>query len=245
MANSYFQFKEFTVHQDRAAMKVSTDACLFGASVADICSEWDENYSVLDIGTGTGLLSLMLAQQFKGLITGVDIDPAATQQASENFAASPWASRLRAVHKDIREFHGDYDFIIANPPFYSNDLKSPDYLRNQARHSDTLDLEELFDSIRHLLTPNGTVAILIPFHRLNELIANASEFICWNLILVRQTPNHKLFRAIVFLSYANPDTHPGLRSGLVGDAIKELTIQEQGAYTPEVLKLLKPYYLNL
>jgi tRNA1Val (adenine37-N6)-methyltransferase len=245
MANTYFQFKEFTVHQDRAAMKVSTDACLFGAWVAHFCSFLQPTDTVLDIGTGTGLLSLMVAQRFSGTIVGIEIDPDAAQQASENFAASPWASRLTSIHGDIRAFNGAYDFIMTNPPFYANDLKSPDHQRNLARHSDTLDFGELIESIRRLLKPTGSFAILIPSYRLDELMEAVPEYICYSVVFLKHSPKHDIFRAMAVFGYPKDVANLGIHSNPMAKRVSELIIQDQGNYTPRVLDLLRPYYLYL
>src|SRR5437016_546981 len=137
MANSYFQFKQFTVHQERSTLKVSTDSCIFGAWVAEKSRELrfvDPSTgsgrtipAALDIGAGTGLLMLMLAQQWNGAIDGIEIDKSAYEQALENIQASPWGNRLHLFNGDITSFAlpGVYDLIISNPPFYEGDLISP------------------------------------------------------------------------------------------------------------------------
>ena len=128
MGNQYFQFKRFTVQQAGSAMKVCTDACIQGAFTAAYIREQLPGASpVLDIGAGTGLLSLMLAQSGNGTIDAVELDAAAAQQAAENFAASPWSERLRVFHTDIAHFNPAqrYPFIITNPPFFDNDLQGP------------------------------------------------------------------------------------------------------------------------
>ncbi len=272
MPNSYFQFKQFTVHQDRSAMKVSTDACIFGAWMAGICaSPTSSGYpataysdatalaspascsalpaspgscsappafsTALDIGAGTGLLSLMVAQQFSGVITAVEIDPSAASQASENFLASPWASRLSLVSGDIRAFSGAFDIIFSNPPFFENDLRGPSGQRNQARHDDTLGFTALLASVRRLLAPSGVFGVLIPYHRLKEFLALATDFSCQRITLVRQTPKHGFFRAMLMMKQ-----HPISDSSTITD---ELTIQDSRTYTPECEDLLKPYYLHL
>src|SRR3954469_11797521 len=126
MANNYFSFKQFIIHQDKCAMKVCTDACLFGAYVADRFQITNSKFHVLDIGAGTGLLSLMLAQKNSTVqIDAVEIDKAASEQAKENFKHSLWRDRLHIHHQPIQEFGmNTYNLIISNPPFYENDLKS-------------------------------------------------------------------------------------------------------------------------
>jgi len=158
MANSYFQFKQFTIHQDRSTLKVSTDSCIFGAWVAKTCPECfplpplEPALSlpkgvggVLDIGAGTGLLMLMLAQQWSGAIDGIEIDKDTSEQAMENIQASPWGDRLQVSHGDILSatLPAAYDLIISNPPFYEGDLTSPARHKNLAKHDAGLTLEGL------------------------------------------------------------------------------------------------------
>ena len=128
MSNSYFNFKQFTVNQDRCAMKVTTDSCLFGTWVAkEMQAATTHNVkTMLDIGAGSGLLSLMVAQKNAVLIEAVEIDADAAQQARENVAASPWKDKINVVNRDVLQWKPShsYDFIFSNPPFYENDLKS-------------------------------------------------------------------------------------------------------------------------
>jgi tRNA1Val (adenine37-N6)-methyltransferase len=208
MPNTYFRFKQFTVHQDKTAMKVCTDACLFGAWVAEKTSAT----RILDIGAGTGLLSLMLAQHSDALIDAVEIDEHAYEQARENFNAAPWAGRLNVFHTSIQDFNNaKYDLIISNPPFYSNDLKSDDRKRNLALHSEALSLEELMSSVDRLLLKPGLFAILLPFHRgvYFEQLAKSHSFFIQEKVLVRQTPKHDYFRVMYLLSNIEPppETH--------------------------------------
>lgn len=161
MSNTFFHFKQFSVHQDRCAMKVSTDACIQGAwtpindGVAD----------VLDIGTGTGLLSLMLAQRNNLInIDAIELDAEAASQATENFNTSPWMDRLRVVNADVRaySFTKQYDMVICNPPFFSNSLLGDDGKRNAVRHSLSLSFADVFDAINKTLKPEGYASVLLP-----------------------------------------------------------------------------------
>ena len=149
MANDYFRFKHFTVWQQHCAMKVGTDGVLLGA--------WaDGGQRILDIGTGTGLIALMMAQRFPAAeVTAVEIDEQAAMQACENVAASPFADRVNVIHDDILRYadacaEGCFDAIVCNPPFFVNSLKNPDSKRALARHNDNLSFCQLF-SIVHLL----------------------------------------------------------------------------------------------
>src|SRR5688572_17826532 len=141
MSNNFFQFKQFIVYQDRCSMKVCTDACIFGAYAANIISNSaSQILKCLDIGTGTGLLSLMIAQKTRAIIDAIEIEEDAFIQAKENFSNSPWRQRLRAVHTDAKHLSTwvKYDFIVSNPPFYQNDLVSPLKTKNVAKHDTSL-----------------------------------------------------------------------------------------------------------
>jgi tRNA1Val (adenine37-N6)-methyltransferase len=161
MSNTFFHFKQFSIHQDRCAMKVSTDACIQGA--------WTpigaEVIDVLDIGAGTGLLSLMLAQRNNTLnIDAIELDTEAAQQAMENFSASLWSERLNLINADIRDyqFSKQYDMVICNPPFFSNSLLGDDEKRNAVRHNLSLSFDDLWSVINKALKPEGYASVLLP-----------------------------------------------------------------------------------
>src|SRR5688572_6302630 len=164
MSNNYFQFKRFITYQDKCSMKVCTDACIFGAWIANIISNAKSGIlNCLDIGAGTGLLSLMIAQKTSALIDAIEIEAYAFEQAKENFSNSPWNQRLRIFYSDVKHFNSPlkYDFIISNPPFYQNDLTSPLKTKNVAKHSTDLNLDELLGVIKNLLNKSGSFAILL------------------------------------------------------------------------------------
>ncbi|GEP98248.1 tRNA1(Val) (adenine(37)-N6)-methyltransferase [Chitinophaga cymbidii] len=242
MGNTYFKFKQFTVHQQGSAMKVCTDACIQGAFTA---LHAGNAARVLDIGAGTGLLSLMLAQGMVDAdparpapvhIDAIELDAAAATQARENFDASPWKDRLHLIRDDIRHYHPatQYPFIITNPPFFENDLKSPDHQRNAAMHAVSLDYEALLDAIRRLLTPDGRFSVLLPYEGFQRFRKLAADFVLQELLEIRQTPAHGYFRAVGIFG----------KSGTLHR--EELTIyDDQRQYTPAFIQLLKPYYLYL
>lgn len=220
-------------------MKVCTDACLFGAWIAEqVRSTKYEVRNVLDIGTGTGLLSLMLAQQILAQIDAIEIDEAAAEQALDNFEDSQWKERLQVITGDARNVHlgKKYDLIISNPPFFDNDLKSPDAQRNMALHSEQLNLEELMVVIQSHLADHGKFAVLLPYHRKNEFvqIANQAGFFTEEIISVKQTPKHSFFR-VMLLFY-------GVNISLVE---REMVIRKGDEYTNVFTGLLKDYYLKL
>lgn len=173
MANSWFQFQQFKIHQDRCAMKISTDAILLG-SMADA-----HNPSrILDIGTGTGVIALMLAQRFADAkITGVELDTDAASQAVENMSQSPFASRLALWHGRIQDFSEEekFDLIVSNPPYFPDHLKSSDAKRNKALHTDSLSFEELIQKARKLLKDQGKFWIILPPRQLEDWKAQAGD----------------------------------------------------------------------
>lgn len=219
-------------------MKVTTDGCLFGAAVADsIENSKLKIENILDIGTGTGLLSLMLAQKIDAKIDAVEIDENAYLQAKENFGQSPWKARLAIFNTDVLHFNslGKYDCIITNPPFFEDDLQSEDESKNKAKHASTLTLKELLLAIHANLKNDGNFFILLPYHRSNyfEHEATLAGFYLKEKIEVRQTPQHDFFRVIMHFSRSES-----------GTAINELTIKNAaGNYTDEFIALLKDYYL--
>ena len=238
MSNSYFQFKQFTIHQEHCAMKVTTDACLFGAVVANELKDTNNN-SILDIGCGTGLLSLMIAQQNNATIDAIEIDEAAYQQATENFAASPWAARLITLHTDALHFtpNKKYDIIISNPPFFENDLRSENEKKNAAKHDTTLTLDNLITIADEHLTTNGIFTVLLPYHRVEGFIeaATIAGLYLTKKILAKQTPTHNYFRGILFFS--RNKIEPQQKDIIIKDG--------QNNYTTDFTELLKDYYLYL
>lgn len=238
MPNPYFQFKQFTIYQDQCAMKVSTDACVFGAWMARVIRERHSVGRILDIGTGTGLLSLMVAQQNSAAITAVEIQPECAAQAMSNIAASPWDNRIEALNGDINDliFEAPFDTIITNPPFFSGDLRSEEAGRNLARHGDTLSLSQLIHIFRNNLIPEGVAGILLPFHRIEAFLAAARDagFYCKQRVLLRQTPAHSHFRGMLLLGIGNGAT-----------VERELVIRDGPSYTPAFVDLLQDYYLHL
>ena len=243
MANSYFQFKQFTIHQDRCAMKVTTDSCLFGAWVAErIRNEKSIIDNCLDIGTGTGLLALMLAQGNKFSIDAVEIDKEAFEQSSKNIAASHWTDRIKILHGDAREyvFPYKYDVIISNPPFYEKELKSDDTKKNIARHNEGLLLPELIEVIKKNLKPDGSFYLLLPFKRNEEIrkILTEYQLAVQQITFVRQTVNHDYFRMMIAGKLKPTET--------VETIIDEISIHNNMEQYPRAfLTLLKDYYLHL
>ncbi len=220
-------------------MKVCTDACLFGAWIVNYLQSKELKLNhVLDIGSGTGLLSLMIAQNSTAQIEAVEIEESAAKQTFENFSNSPWANKLEIHNVDINKFSSNnkFDLILSNPPFYNKSLKSADESKNRALHDSGFSLEELVDFGKQNLSERGLFAILIPHFRVNEfenIVGNNNLFVK-QTCSVRQTENHHLFRTMYILSKT-------LQNDL---NIQELTIKKNGAYSTPFIELLKDYYLR-
>lgn len=226
-------------------MKVSTDACIFGAWMATVLKDRvHEEGRVLDIGTGTGLLALMVAQQCPAFITGVEIQQASTLQAASNMASSPWAGRLRVVPADINDFtfSSSFDAIIANPPFFEEDLPSPEPGRNLARHGETLTFPQTIRAIFRDLSAEGVAGVLLPFHRVDAFLKDAINlgFFCREKILLSQTPQHPPFRAMLWLERQSLDEEQDPAT-----ITRQWVVRDGENYGAECKALLKDYYLYL
>ncbi len=214
-------------------MKVSTDACLLGALV-------NENLSpknILDIGSGTGLLSIMMAQKFSSAkIDAVEIEQNAFEQTQENFSNSLWKDRLQAHFSSIQNFakenqHKNFDLIISNPPFFENDLLSPNKNVNTAKHSTALSLKELIDCSFELLNENGVIYLLLPLRRKEEIINHCSK-----IIYLHDKPESLAKRSVYVLQKS-------ISEKIVEE--KLVLKNENGAYSEAFKKLMQPFYLKL
>lgn len=228
-------------------MKVTTDACLFGAWVANEVESDPNSYrekveTALDIGTGTGLLSLMLVQKNPGTnILAVEIDKSAAEQAADNIDASLWKDRVDIVEGDVKDlsFPEKFDLIISNPPFYETELRSETDKKNIAFHSDNLTLQELLHTIKTHLSPNGNFFLLLPYKRNDEIkrLFKDHQLHISKLLLVRQSVKHDYFR--IFLK-------GNLNAVQKETEFDEMSIwDEQQQYTNGFVRLLKDYYLHL
>lgn len=236
MSNNWFQFKQFRVVQDACAMKVTTDACIQGAWTPVPISG-----NILDIGTGTGLLSLMVAQRSSGAkITALEIDKDAAQQASANFEASTWRTSIDVQQADFMEWESaaKYDLIICNPPFFLNSLRSPEENRNMAKHTNELTLEGILQRCKAILKESGILSLLLPtdtYLMIEPLFAKQGLYEMARLE-VRHKPDGRTNRIVTLLS-------PAARAD---KQVTQLHIYEaDGVYSGEFKKLLRDYYLHL
>jgi tRNA1Val (adenine37-N6)-methyltransferase len=237
LGNSTFHFKQFSIKQEQSAMKVCTDSCLFGAYVNPVFSE-----HIIDIGCGTGLLSLMLAQRYDARITAIELDKEASLEAEYNIHKSPWMDRIRLIQGDIRQNHilnytGKTDTLICNPPFHEHQLTGKDSRRNTAHHTNTLSFEELAKVSCSLLTDQGQAYFLIPAYASVRFknIFEANQLFISRQCLITNFLHTNPFRIILELRRSKQD--------IITD---HLTIYDvPGTYSRRTLELLEPYYLYL
>lgn len=220
-------------------MKVCTDACLFGAFMAQYLAKTTIKM-IADIGTGTGLLSLMLAQKNNASIHAYEIDNDAAIQAQENFSNSAWSQRLSVIKGNVTALKPitNYDWIICNPPFYEKSLKSPHAVKNIAMHSEQLNLKDLMPICKEYLTPQGKFAVLLPYQRTTTFVAIAHQnnFYLEYKLDIKPSSKHHFFRSICIFSKTPTPT-------LLDETI---TIKElNNEYSASFKTLLKDYYLFL
>ena len=255
MANPFFQCKEFIVHQQHTSMKVCTDACLFGAWVAKQPS-LETAHSIVDIGTGTGLLSLILAQvtdKSNTKITAVEIESQAATEASSNFNLSKWSERLMLVNDSIQNYAANFiateneknrfDIIITNPPFYEGDLKSPDVNKNKAAHSTELSWTSLVENSSSLLKEEGHFFVLVPTLRAYTMqkLAEANHLYLAEEVLVYNDAKHLPFRS--FLHFQKNSNTPDKGNSVLRNKI--VIKNADNTYSTAFTELLKDYYLHL
>ena len=233
-----FTFKKFSVNQDRCAMKIGTDGVLLGAWTPLI----NNPFNVLDIGAGTGILSLMLAQRSNAeQIDAIEIDEDAYEQCVENFEASPWGDKLFCFHAGLDEFvdepEDEYDLIISNPPFYTDDYKSDNTSRDLARFEDALPFEELIEAAALLLSDNGIFSVIIPFKEEERFISLCKELDLFPLKItrVKGTPTSEIKRSL--LAFCRMEQTP-----LIDELVIEISRHN---YTPEYIELTKDFYLKM
>lgn len=236
---SQFQFKQFSLEQNRCAMKVGTDGVLLGAWIPIE----NKPFSILDIGTGTGIIALMLAQRSHAeQIDALEIDEDAYEQATDNFENSPWNDRLFCFHAGLDEFveepEDEYDLIVSNPPFYSEDYKSSNDQRDLARFQDAMPFEDLVEAADLLLSENGIFSVIIPFKEEENFLALANEYELYPIKItrVKGTPTSEIKRSLLAFS----------RNKTIPFPIDELIIETaRHLYTPEYIELTKDFYLKM
>ncbi len=236
--NKPFQFKQFTIEQDRCAMKIGTDGILLGAWV-----ELKDPFSILDVGAGTGIIALMMAQRSNAeLIDAIEIDDEAYEQCVDNFENSSWGDRLFCYHASLDEFAEEmdeekYDLIISNPPFFSENYKSGNDARDMARFADALPFEDLIEYTSTLLSDLGELAVIIPFAEEKQFLEIAREANLFpnRITRVRGTIETPIKRSLMQFSFSEGKVQ---ESDLIIEISRHL-------YTAEYIELVKDFYLKM
>lgn len=236
MSNSFFQFKQFTVWHDKCAMKVGTDGVLLGAWTS-VC----EAHRILDVGTGTGLVALMLAQRsgIDSFIVALEIDAMAAQQAEENASRSPWKDRIQVIRNDFKEFSSSekFDVIVSNPPYFVDSLACPNSKRNVARHNNSLTYRDLMQGVAGLLSEKGEFTIIVPAD-VSVLVKDTA--LADGLYAIRQLnvitkPGDKPKRVLITFSFSKQEF-------VEQELLTELARHQ---YSEEYIALTKEYYLHM
>ena len=242
--NTFFQFKQFTVWQEKTALKVCTESCILGGYSA---LKTKDSKTILDIGTGTGLLALMIAQKNNdSKIDAIEIEESAYNQAIENVSKSIFSNQIQVINQDVKNFDPSiqYDFIVSNPPFYQNYLKSETQQRNQALHDTSLTLQDLADVVSRLLSNSGQFIVLLPPLQMAqfEVLANQKGlFVASTLKIYSKQPiisnNSPVFREICVFRKSDSQ---------IDSEFETLYIYEEDkSYSSDFKELLKDYYLHL
>ena len=235
MPNPYFAFKQFTIRHDRCARKGGTDGVLLGA-----WTDTTHSRHVLDIGTGTGLIALMLAQRCpEAQITAIDIDNEAVAQAKENIHSSPWRGRVEATLQDICSYavQSMFDTIVSNPPYFINSLKSSDTQRNTARHTDTLSAEDLIRKTADLLTEDGYFSIILPTEQIEELIQISERVGLYPSRRTHVITRPGLMPKRTLMEFCKRET---------SCSIDELVVElDRHVYSKEYIALTRDFYLKM
>jgi len=257
MGSSFFRFKQFTIWHDKCAMKVGTDGVLLGAWCHPSPNRFTDSpihrFTILDIGTGSGLIALMLAQRFpEAQIDAIDIAPEAVEQAKYNFELSPWSDRLHAHLCSLQDWKQPaicnlqpatcnlYDLVVSNPPYFVDSLKNPDKGREMARHTDTLSYADLLQHSARLLSDDGTLALILPASAEKDIIAVAANHGLYPTRLTRVYSKPGKPTPIRILIEFNKTKASLTEGGLEGVLYLESPTSPR---SPEYQKLTKDFYL--
>ncbi len=234
-----FQFKQFQIKQEKTAMKVGTDGVLLGA-----WADFSNSKSILDIGTGTGLIALMAAQKTTNSeITAIEIEENAFLQAKENFEQSVWNKRITLINSSFQDFvknsNKKFDFIVCNPPFFSNSLKNPNIAKSMARHNDFLPFQDLFGGVENCLNENGKFSLIFPSDSINFVIkiANDNNLFCSKITYVKPNPDKEPKRILIEFSK--------FKTCQIVSNIISIETGVRHNYSQEYINLTKDFYLKM
>lgn len=232
-----FQFKQFSLSHARSTMKTGTDAVLLGAAMQPPLQG-----HILEVGCGCGVISLMQAQRSNAIIHAIDIDHASVEEATENFALSPWKQRLRAIYSSLQQYavscKQKYDLVISNPPYFSNSLKNPAANKALARHNDQLPFDDLIRCCANLLLPKGRIQLVLPASEQDNICTYVGKYGLHlnRIIYIHPKPGKEANRIIIEFSAAS----------IVQPESRQLHIQNAtGEYSNDYIALLKDFLIYL
>lgn len=230
-----FHFKTFSVIQQKNAMKVNTDSVILGAYTTFVNPKM-----ALDIGTGTGLLALMLAHKYPNLIIdAIEIEKESLQEAQLNFTHSPWGKRMNSINKALQQFvpNSKYDIIITNPPYFINSSKNPNQQKTTARHTDYLSFQEIIDFSKTHLTPKGILSLILPKNEgdIFEKLALKSDLFLFKKLNISPLPQKTVYRVVLIFSLQKP----------IHSYVEDVTVyHEVNKYSQQHKELTKEFYLD-
>jgi tRNA1Val (adenine37-N6)-methyltransferase len=235
MSNNFFSFKQFTINQEKAGFKVGTDGVLLGA-----CADISRTRKILDVGTGTGLIAIMLAQRSDAEIVAIEPDYESYLQACDNVRICKWQSRIKVEHTSLQNYFPDnkkFDLIVINPPYFTDSLKNPDPRKSAARHTGTLNSEEVLEGVTRLLENGGRFQLILPYVEGNIFIAAAQKYglYCINILKIKPLPTSEIRRLILLFSRERLKVTE-----------KFLTIEHgrRHEFTEDYINLTKDFYLK-
>ena len=236
MSNNYFKFKQFTVHQEHAPFKITTDSVMLGA-----WSNFEGAKNIIDIGAGTGILSLMAAKRTEAQVVAIEPDAGSFMQAGLNFSGSPWHNRITLIKTRVQDYFPAtgllFDCVITNPPFFVDSLPNPDPGKATARHSLNLSHRELLEAALRLMTPSGTLQMVLPVNEAGQFIEMSASvgLYCQRKLIVKPTPATPPSRVLMTLCR---------EQRLVEEAT--IVIEKEGRhhYSDEYVSLTKEFYLK-
>jgi tRNA1Val (adenine37-N6)-methyltransferase len=236
MANSYFNFRQFSIFQDKSVFKVGTDGVLLGA-----CADIEGAERILDVGTGTGLIAIMAAQRSNANIVAIEPEVLSFHQASKNVINCKWKERIEVLNVGLNEFSAafpeKFDLIISNPPFFRDSLKNPDPDKSAARHNDSLTSNDILHNAVELLNPEGNLQLILPYTEGTLFITEASQFglFCTRIIKIKPFPSGEIIRLIMkFERIKKP----------VSESFITIETGSRHSYTEEYKELTKDFYLK-
>lgn len=234
MGGSRFAFKKFAIEQNRAAFKVGTDGVILGA-----CAHVEGAKRILDIGAGTGLIALMMAQRCNARIVAIEPDHESFAQMCENINASPWSARIKTAETSFQTFRysGKFDLIVTNPPYFSGSLKNPDIIKSQTRHNDTLKPSDILKGAVNMLDTHGALQLILPCTEGNRFIAQATQYglHCCDIIKIKPLPESEVKRLV--LTFRRIKTTPAEQTITISNG-------KRHQFTSEYIELTKDFYLQ-